>query len=364
VSMGDAVRAITVPDAQAALMAALEGTIDGVVVLDPLGRISFVNQALLDAWGVPDATAVGRLLEEFVQVTGDQSNLAQVLTTAGARGWWRGELCRRGADPGRGFWDVTLTVVDGAALGSRHAAGGPLVGIFRDVSEKRALEQQRADLLSMITHDIKAPLTVILGYTELLGDADPPPAGTVLLETLSRIRESGEQIHLLVSNFLELSRIEAGRLFLDRRPLDLADLVAHVVDQYSARARRKGVSVALTQGSLPSVTADGPQIERVVVNLLANAIKYTPSGGGIAVTTSREEDRVAIAVRDTGPGIAAEEMPHIFEKYRRARDARRVEGTGLGLFIAKTIIEAHGGAIRVESTPGVGSVFTVLLPAA
>jgi len=110
------------------------------------------------------------------------------------------------------------------------------------------------------------------------------------------------------------------------------------------------------------VLADESQMERVVDNLIGNAIKYTPAGGVIRVTTGGHNGHVTVAVRDTGRGIPAHELPHLFEKYRRVRDKHRTEGTGLGLFIAKTIVEAHGGQIRVESAPGAGSTFTVLLP--
>ena len=176
--------------------------------------------------------------------------------------------------------------------------------------------------------------------------------------------ESGETIHALVCNFLDLSRIEAGRMTLDRRPFDLAAMLAHAVEHYSSTARRKGIGLALETGPLPPLVADEPQLQRVVANLLGNAIKYTETGGRITVSTARENGLVAVAFRDTGRGIPAEEIPRLFEKYRRVREVKRTEGTGLGLFIAKTIVEAHGGDIRVASTPGVGSTFTVLLPGA
>jgi len=235
------------------------------------------------------------------------------------------------------------------------------VGIFRDVSEKHALEQLRADFLSMITHDIKVPLTVILGYTEMLTDPEPPP-DQIPPDILTRIRESGETIHALVCNFLDLSRIEAGRMTLDRRPFDLTAMLAHAVEHYGSTARRKGVRLALETEPLPPLVADETQLQRVVTNLLGNAIKYTATGGRVTVSTAREDGRVAVAFRDTGRGIPADEIPHLFEKYRRVRETKRTEGTGLGLFIAKTIVEAHGGDVRVESTPGAGSTFTVLLP--
>jgi len=242
------------------------------------------------------------------------------------------------------------------------AGANVLVAVFRDCSEQHALEQLRADFLSMITHDIKAPLTVILGYTELLTEGESRPAD-MPPDILGHIRESGEKIHALVSNFLDVSRIEAGRLVLDRRLIDLGGVVAQAVDQHAWSARRKGLALSIESGRLPAVVADESQMERVVGNLVGNAIKYTPAGGVIQVTTGRHNGHVTVAVRDTGRGIPAHELPHLFEKYRRVRDKHRTEGTGLGLFIAKTIVEAHGGQIRVESAPGTGSTFTVLLPA-
>jgi signal transduction histidine kinase len=345
-----------------ALAIALRGTTDGVTILDSLGRISFVNRALAAAWKQPESAIVGRLLGDLVYLPGDE--LGDVLAAVGEDGRWTGELRTRGIEPPQGVWDVSLTPI-GASEGSPGAAlaqGPTIVGIFRDVSEKHALEQLRADFLSMITHDIKVPLTVILGYTEMLTDPEPPP-GQIPPDILTRIRESGETIHALVCNFLDLSRIEAGRMTLDPRPFDLRAMLAHALEHYESTARRKGIALGLEAAPLPPLVADEGQLERVVANLLANAIKYTPAGGRITVTTARESGQVAIAFRDTGRGIPPEELPHLFEKYRRVREQKRTEGTGLGLFIAKTIIDAHGGAIRVESTPGVGSTFTLLLPA-
>jgi len=346
------------------LAVALRGTTDGVAILDPDGRVAFVNRALALAWRQPESAIVGRFLGDYVSPPGDRAALADVLAAFGERGLWSGELHTRGIDPPQGVFEVTLSSIEcprpapGGALGQTCTA----VAIFRDVSEKHALEQLRADFLSMITHDIKVPLTVILGYTEMLTDPEPPP-DQIPPEILTRIRESGETIHALVCNFLDLSRIEAGRMTLDPRPFDLVEMLAHALEHYGSTARRKGVRLALETEPLPPLVADESQLQRVVANLLGNAIKYTAAGGRVTVSTAREDGRVAVAFRDTGVGIRADDVPHLFEKYRRVRQAKRTEGTGLGLFIAKTIVEAHGGDIRVESTPGVGSTFTVLLPA-
>jgi len=350
-------------DEMEALAIALRGTTDGVTILDAGGRIIFANRALAEAWQQPESAIVGRLLADFVRPADDGTALSDVLAAMADRGRWSGMLHPLESLPG--VWDVTLTPIrcPESAPAAQPAGTRAMVGIFRDVSEKHALEQMRADFLSMITHDIKVPLTVILGYTEMLTDPEPPP-GEIPPDIVARIRESGETIHGLVCNFLDLSRIEAGRMTLDPRPVDLGELVGHAVEHYGSSARRKGIALDFVTAPLPPVLADEPHLERVIANLLGNAIKYTPSGGRISVTTGEEGDRVALAFRDTGRGIPADELPHLFEKYRRVREATRTEGTGLGLFIAKTIVMAHGGDIRVESAPGAGSTFTILLPAA
>jgi len=347
-----------------ALAIALRGTSDRIAILDLLGRISFVNRALAAGLGHTESEVVGRLLEEFVCVPGGDPALGDVVAAVGERGRWSGTLRLSDGEATHGIWDVTLT-----PIGSLTPADGPgdndrrMVGIFRDVSEKYAIEQLRADFLSMITHDIKVPLTVILGYTEMLTDPEQPP-DQIPTDILSRIRESGETINALVCNFLDLSRIEAGRMTLDPRPFDVREMLAQAIEHFEWTARRKEIALALDAAPLPPLVADETQLRRVVANLLANAVKYTPNGGRVTVSAARENGHVRIAFQDTGRGIPADEIPHLFEKYRRVREAKRTEGTGLGLFIAKTIVGAHGGDIRVESAPGVGSTFTLFLPAA
>lgn len=349
-AMGEVAHLVSASGATRVGAAAVTATIDGVAVVDAAGRLVFVNPALATALDTPVDRLVGTQLAAVLVHPREHDGVAAALAVARTSGRWRGELRRPGEDATPTVWDVTFTAVEGTGI----------VAVLRDVSEKHALEQLRADFLSMLVHDIKAPLTVILGYVELLGD--PPGSLAMLEETLPRIRESGEQIHGLVSNFLDLSRIESGRLRLDPRPIDLGELVQEVVEQYVPRARRKRISLSHDRRGRTPVSADAPQLERVITNLLGNAIKYTPADGRVTVTTAAGNGAATIAVQDTGPGVPAELLPHLFEKYRRARESRRVEGTGLGLFIAKTIAEAHGGRIAVETAPGAGSTFSVSLP--
>ncbi len=343
------------------LAIALRGTTDGVVVADPSGRISFVNPALAKAWQYPEAEIIGRMVETFVKFPAGEGDFRDVFSAVGQQGRWTGILEARTAGVPRPVWEVTLTPIRSAARVAAETGTPAMVGIFRDVSEKCALEQMRADLLSMVTHDIKVPLTVILGYTEMLADPERPP-GEVPRDIVTRIRESGEQIHGLVCNFLDLSRIEAGRLTLSLQAFDLAAMLRRIFDQQTASARRKGLVVAAPDLATLTVVGDEGQLERVMANLLSNALKFTASGGHVTVATHVENGCVEVAFEDTGRGIPADELAHLFEKYRRVREGQRTEGTGLGLFIAKTIVEAHGGQLRVESVPGKGATFTVRLP--
>jgi two-component system phosphate regulon sensor histidine kinase PhoR len=350
--MGELAHLVRTGDATRVGAAVVAATTDGVAVLDAGGRFVLVNPSLAAALGTPAERLIGQSLATFVVHPHHHDGVTAALTAARTTGRWRGELRGPVEDGTPVVWDVTLAPVDGTGIAA----------VFRDVSEKHALEQLRADFLSMLVHDIKAPLTVILGYVELLGD--PPASLAMLEETLPRIRESGEQIHGLVSNFLDLSRIESGRLRLDPRVIDLGELVHEVVEQYVPRARRKRIMLTHEREGRTAISADAPQLERVITNLLGNAIKYTPADGTVIVTTAVRDGAATVSVRDTGPGVPAELLPHLFEKYRRARESRRVEGTGLGLFIAKTIAEAHGGRIAVETAPGAGSTFSVALPLA
>src|SRR5262249_55687997 len=158
------------------LAIALRATTDGVVILDPGGRIDFVNPTLARAWMQEEANLQGRSLGDFVFVPGDDDALGTVLSAVLEQGRWTGEVRPRGIDPPGGVWDVTLTPIRGEdAVGTVTSAVQALIGIFRDVSDRHALEQLRADFLSMVTHDIRVPLTVILGYAEMLSDPEPPP---------------------------------------------------------------------------------------------------------------------------------------------------------------------------------------------
>jgi signal transduction histidine kinase len=206
---------------------------------------------------------------------------------------------------------------------------------------------------------------VILGYSELLLDEAQAHNRTWEADVLLRLRSSTLTVSSLVANYLDFSKIEKGRLELTTRPLALNHILRQIKEQYEAEARRRRVTLYLQlQEDLSTIHGDPLALERVFANLLQNALKFTPEAGQVTVRSAQDDGEVIAAIADSGPGIAPEELPLLFEKYRRTEEGKKREGTGLGLFIVKSLVEAHGGRVEVESTVGVGSCFRVFLPTA
>jgi len=263
--------------------------------------------------------------------------------------------------------DGSSVPVEGRARFIRDKEGQPLglQGIFRDISAKKELERQRSEFLAMLTHDIRNPLEVVLGYSEILCEKAQERDAPEEVNLLARLTNSTLIIHSLVTNYLDFSRIEAGRLTLSRKLLEVNTILRQVAQQYETEAWRRRLTLDMhLQDALPWVAGDPLALERAFANLLHNALKFTPAGGRVSLSSAQQNQEIVITVADTGPGIAAEELPLLFEKYRRAAATQQREGVGLGLFIVKALVEAHGGRIEAESTPGSGSCFAVFLPIA
>jgi two-component system phosphate regulon sensor histidine kinase PhoR len=192
------------------------------------------------------------------------------------------------------------------------------------------------------------------------GALDDPEAAR---DFLRRMDDEVQNLNRLVADFLELSRIESGQLELHLAPTSLRALLTGVIARMTAQAEQRGVALTLAAPqALPPLTIDGARIEQVLLNLLQNALAFTPRDGTVTLSASMHADHVALHVRDTGVGIAAEDLPHIFERFYKADRARSGGGTGLGLAIAKHLVERHGGRIWAESELQHGTTITFTLP--
>ncbi|MGE0826660.1 MAG: ATP-binding protein [Candidatus Binatia bacterium] len=234
---------------------------------------------------------------------------------------------------------------------------------LRDVSRKKAAEQQRADFLEMLAHDIRAPLGVVVGYADLLLSYAKERAAVEETDMLLSLRSGAFSLSTLVMNYLDLAKIEARPLILAKEALSLNALLRRVGKQYEREAQRLQILLDFhLQDQLPLLTGDAMALERVVTNLLHNALKFTPVQGRVTIRSFHHDAEVGFTVTDTGPGMTDEDVAVVFEKYRTAKKDRRREGSGLGLFIVKVLVEALGGRIAVDSVSGAGTCMTVALP--
>ena len=340
------------------LQAIFETASDLIVTLDLDGTFTSVNRAAEITLGLDRTDLIGQPFTSFLTSSSAsyaQERLQKALQRDPVSPTFEIEACRS---------DGTHVPLEAKArfLKEQSQRVG-MVCVLRDITQEKALKQQRAEFLSMLTHDIRNPISVISGCTELLIETAQAREDEVEEDILRKIHGNTLTVRSLVTNYLDCSKIEAGHLTLAKQRLDLNDILRQVVRQYETEAQRQGLTLlAPLSNSLPLFEADPLGLERIFTNLLHNAIKFTPEGGNITIFSEQHHDTLFASVADTGPGIDPQELPELFHKYHRATQTQVKEGTGLGLFIAKTLTEAHGGQISATSTVGQGTMFTVQLP--
>jgi signal transduction histidine kinase len=229
------------------------------------------------------------------------------------------------------------------------------------------VNQMKSEFVTVVSHELRTPLTAITGYMELLLEGQMGPLAAAQRQCLGMVTHNADRLVELIDDLLDIARIEAGKLELKRTTLDLAHLIHEVATALCPQIEAKGQRLTLDlAAALPTASGDAERVRQILMNLLSNAHKYTPSGGSITVTAGREAGRVRIDVHDTGIGLSPEDQARLFTKFFRAQHpmTREVGGTGLGLAITRSLVELHGGAITVSSVPGQGSTFSVTLPAA
>jgi len=236
--------------------------------------------------------------------------------------------------------------------------------LVQNLSHIRHLEKVRQDFVANISHELRTPIASLKAIAETLQDGAVDNR-EVALDFLQRIQIEIDKLAQMVSELGELSLIESGDVPLNMKSADVAAVIERVVGRMAAQADRAGNRLEMgTPPDLPAVRIDEDRIEQVLVNLIHNAIKFTPPGGRINVSARAEKENVLVSVADTGAGIPPDDLPHIFERFYKVDKARSGGGTGLGLAIAKHIVRSHGGDVGAESEPGKGSTFTFSLPLA
>lgn len=234
----------------------------------------------------------------------------------------------------------------------------------RSFARQRELEQARRDLIAAVSHDLRTPLTSIRAMIEALADevvAEPE----MVQRYYGTIRSQIQNLSGLINDLFELSQLETGQVQLAVEAVNMNDLLSDVLESMQAQAGAKGVSLqGIFSEDVPIIKGELNKLQRVITNLVQNAIRHTPAGGSISLATQPAPDGVEVEVADTGEGIAPEDLPHIFEQFFRGEKSRSREtgGAGLGLAIAKRIVEAHHGRIWVESQVGEGTRFRFVLP--
>lgn len=332
------------------LSAILASTRDAILVTDRQDRLLLINPAAEQALELTAGEVVGRPVAEIPL----DRRLAQVLTAP--FGQEETLVVEVPLPNGRVYYASAAPIYGGGG-----EAGGRVV-VLRDITHFKELDEMKSEFVATVSHDLRAPLTFMRGYASMLSTVGP--LNDKQQEYVEKILRGVEQMSRLVEDLLSLGRIEAG-VGLEKEPCHLGALVAEAVDSMRAHAVAKGLSLRMEASQpAPVIMGDATLLRQAVVNLVDNAIKYTPSGGVVTVRLHTTDQEVHVSVIDTGIGIAPEDQVRLFEKFYRVRrrDAGDVGGTGLGLAIVRSIVERHGGRVWVKSAPNQGSTFTIALP--
>ncbi len=350
--MADRLRATitTLSAEQTKLAAIVSGMVDGVVATDRTGAIVLANRAATELLGWPTAHTAGAP----PAVAGGR--LRAILADAATHGRISAEELPP-SETGDRLIEVHCAPIQGDAGRPTGA-----VAVLRDVTDLRRLERLRRELTANVSHELRTPLTSIKGFAEtLLGGAMRDEQ--TCRHFLEIIDKETNRLVKLVDDLLDLSTLESKRISLELAQVHVGDLVADTVTRLRPLAGSRDLQLRPAASDV-TVLADRDRLSQVLTNLLDNAIKFTPEDGRIAVGWRPVNGEVEVTVVDSGPGIAAVDLPHVFERFYKADRARPAVpgGSGLGLAIAKHIVEAHGGRIRVASTPGTGTTFAFTLP--
>ena len=347
------------------LRSILSCMMEGVVVLDTDGRVILVNQMAQSIFRLPpDANVLGMSTVEILRHPEMQALIREMVGSDSAR-----DTLQRQVPLGDDCW---FTVNAARLKDSRGRLLGYVL-VFHEVTELKRLEQIRADFVANVSHEMRTPLTAIQGYAETLLD-DPPNDPRKARQFLQVVKRHSERMGRLIDDLLALSDLEMGNVSLRMQQVAARPLTERVLELFRTQANRKHIRIrADVDADAPHLLGDEDRLQQLLINLVDNAVKYTPEHGEVAVEARLEPGangsrgpRAALTVSDTGCGIPEKDLPRLTERFYRVDKARSRElgGTGLGLAIVKHITQAHGGELKIESRLGKGTRVSVHLPCA
>jgi len=330
-----------------------------VTVIDREGRIVLFNQACERSTGYRFAEVQGRKAQDIFLLPAEQQSTIAAFTSLFTGRSPGAHECHWRARNG----ELRLISWWSAVLRSETGEVQHVIATGTDITEKRRAEELREHYLSLITHDLRQPLAAITTMADWLSLALRSPGDAQQLEAIAAIQRSAASMASMIQELVESASLEAGELVLDRQPADLLALVRGAATLVGVDGGSDRIQLHLPAGTL-HLPLDANRLERALVNLLGNALKYSPAPEPVALRVLVAGTEVQVAVSDRGAGIPPADLPRIFDRFFRGPAHRRERGLGLGLYITRLIVEAHGGRIAAESTVGHGTTVTFTLPLA
>lgn len=338
----------------------LSSVIDGIIALDFNKNVILLNKTAQELTGYSEIEIQGRPIDQMIRLFSEQEEII-------SKTYCQGSFNKPVKVVGKGGKQTKVNLLTTQTEGTAQTNLSCIL-ILHDLSKEEELEQMKLDFVSMASHELKTPLTSIIGYLSVFIDESKNKFPKEDLDLLDKAFISSKQLQTLIQNLLNVNKIEREQLSVSVEPVDYAAILFKVIEDLKSQANQKNIVLTLTPSSqaLPKVMADSIRLNEVVTNLLSNAINYTNAGGKVEIATSISPTEVTTVISDTGVGIPQEAIPHLFNKFFRVSNAlqKASKGTGLGLYIAKSIIEKLRGKIWVQSEVGKGSKFYFTLPIA
>ena len=333
------------------LDALLDSAADGILILNADHTIERCNISFEKLFGKPRAQIIGKNHEEIIQWSGRPKG--KTLEKAEADGWPLTPTATLYVEGDRER-SVPPSLPVGVTYAPMLAEDGKLLKIVvsvRDITHFRTADEIKSTFISIVSHELRTPVALIKGYASTLARDDAKWDKTTVSDSLSVIEEEADRLSKMIDDLLDASRLEAGGLRLNRADVSLSTLSNRIVERFGPQSKEHTISADFPD-NFPVILADETRVEQVIANLVSNALKYAPSGE-IKISGQSRPEQVIICVSDEGPGIEANDLPHIFDRFYRSTTAvKHTKGAGLGLYLARAVVEAHGGRMWADASTG------------